>query len=174
MIRPGRRGRVAAAAAVLVVASTGCGGARLTDGRAVVVIDKGFQVSPPRGWERVPGEADLAVRDVAGGAGLMAHGTCGDRTSARAPSILARHLRFGLREVRDLAETPAVVSGYPGTRSQFTARLDARRVAVSAVTIVGGGCVYDLVAVVPADQPAALTEAFERFVASFGPVEGRP
>jgi hypothetical protein len=46
-------------------------------------------------------------------------------------------------------------------------------VAVRALTLRGGGCVYDLVGVAMPDGLAALAPAFERFAAGFS-VDGAP
>jgi hypothetical protein len=146
----------------------GCAGApRVTAGRAVVVAAKRFQIVPPAGWEPVPSDADLALRQPALQAGLMAHGTCEGKTPRRPLPVLARHLRFGLRDVRDLDQAPVEVAGQRGVRSRFTARLDGVPVAVGTVTVEGDGCVYDLVVVAPPERFLDAAEAFERFAGSF-------
>jgi hypothetical protein len=154
---------LAAAAAV-----AGCAGARrVTDGRTVVVAAKGYQIDPPLGWEPVASDADLALRQPAIEAGLLAHGTCEGKTPQRPLPVLARHLRFGLREVRDLDQAPVEVAGQRGVRSRFTARLDGVPVSVGAVTVEGKGCIYDLVVVAPPERFPTAAAAFERFAASF-------
>jgi hypothetical protein len=146
----------------------GCAAARTrTEGHTVVVPGKGYRVSVPPGWERTETDADLALRPPAAEAGLMAHGTCQGRASQRALSVLARHLRFGFREVQSLDEAPVEMAGLHGLRSRFTARLDGLPVSVGAVTLQGRGCVYDLVVVAPPERLAAVAEDFERFAASF-------
>ena len=113
-------------------------------------------------------DADVALRQAALGAGLMAHGTCEGKTPRRTLPVLVRHLRFGLRDVEGLDQTPVMLSGRPGVRSRFTARLDGVPVAVGAVTLDGGRCVYDLVVVVaPPEGLAAVAADFERFAQSF-------
>jgi hypothetical protein len=147
----------------------GCAAARArTEGGGLVVRDKGYRVTVPAGWEPVPSvEADVALRQPALGAGLMAHGTCEGRTPRRTLPVLARHLRFGLRDVQGLEQALVVLAGRPGVRSRFTARLDGLPVAVGAVTLDGGRCVYDLVVVAPPESLAAVTPDFERFAQSF-------
>jgi hypothetical protein len=147
----------------------GCAAGRgRADGGAVVVRDKGYRVTVPAGWEPLPSiEADVALRQAAVGAGLMAHGTCEGKTPGRTLPVLVRHLRFGLRDVQSLDQTPVVLAGRPGVRSRFTARLDGMAVAVGAVTLDGGRCVYDLVVVAPPESLAAVTPDFERFAQSF-------
>jgi hypothetical protein len=161
--------------AVVAIAGAlvGCAAARLEAG-AYVVRDKGYRVAPPAGWERIPSEADLAFRQRALGAGLMAEGTCDATAPTRSLAVLARHLRFGLRDVEGLAETPVTVAGRPGVRSRFAARLDGIPVAVRAITVDGRGCVYDLVVVAPPDSIEAATPDFERFAASFRFLEAGP
>lgn len=144
------------------------------DGGAVALTGKGYRVVAPPGWVPVEGKADVALRHPAHQAGLMAHATCEGKAPRRPLPVLARHLRFGLRDVRDLDEAAVQVAGQPGVRSRFTARLDGVPVAVGAVTLQARGCVYDLVVVAPPDQLAAVAEDFERFAASFALTESRP
>ena len=166
-----------AAAGVILAGLAGCAaGPRITEDRVIVVASKGYRVVPPPGWEAVASRADVALRAPALEAGLMAHGTCEGRAPRRTLPVLARHLRFGLRDVRDLEETPVEVAGRPGVRSRFTARLDGVPVAVTAVTLQGPGCIYDLVVVAPPARLGSVAEAFERFAASFAltePAAGR-
>jgi hypothetical protein len=153
----------------------GCAAGRgRADGGAVVVRDKGYRVTVPAGWEPLPSvEADVALRQAALGAGLMAHGTCEGKTPRRSLPVLVRHLRFGLRDVQELSESPVTVGGLPGTAQRFRATLDGVPVAVRAVTLRGAGCVYDLVGVAPPESLAALTPDFERFAGGFT-VTGSP
>lgn len=151
-----------AAAGVLL----GCAGSRPGDG-SVLVAGKGYRVAPPAGWTRLDSGADVAFHHPALGAGLMAHGTCEGRTAERSLPVLTRHLRFGLKDVQRPDETPVALDGQPGVRSRFTARLDATPVAVSAVTLLGPRCVYDLVLVAPPGRFDAAAPDFERFAASF-------
>jgi hypothetical protein len=81
--------------------------------------------------------------------------------------VLVRHLRFGLRDVRELVETPVTLGGLPGAAQSFRATLDGEPVAVRAVTLRGAGCVYDLAAVAPPDGLAAIAPDFERFSRGF-------
>jgi hypothetical protein len=152
--------------AALLVGLAGCGGVRLQDGR-YVVPDKGYRVGVPAGWTRVESEADVALRRADISAGLMAHATCQGKPPVRPLPVLARHLRFGLRNVQELTETPTTLGGLSGTEQRFRATLDGVPVAVQAVTLRGAGCVYDLVGVVPPEGLAALAPDFERFSAGF-------
>jgi hypothetical protein len=155
-------------AAVTAGLLAACGGApRGSDGRTIVVAGKGYRVAPPPGWQVVASRADVALRQPDLQAGLMAHATCEGRTPRRSLPILVRHLRFGLRDVRDLDEAPVEIAGRPALRSRFTARLDGVPVAVGAVTLESGRCVYDLVVVAPPERLVEAAEAFERFAASF-------
>ena len=149
----------------------GCAGARSEAG-GYVVRAKGFRVTAPPGWERIPSDADLALRQPGLEAGLMAHATCEGRPPIRPLPVLVRHLRFGLTEVRDLAESPVRLAGQPAVKSRFYARLDGRLVVVDAVTVRGPACVYDLVGVAPPDRWAAVAPAFQRFTESFALLEG--
>jgi hypothetical protein len=146
----------------------GCAAGPRAEPGAVVLRDKGYRVTVPAGWEPVPSvEADVALRQAALGAGLMAHGTCEGKTPRRSLPVLVRHLRFGLRDVQELDQVPVVLAGRPGVRSRFVARLDGMPVAVGAVTLDGGRCVYDLVVVAPPEGLAAVAADFERFAQSF-------
>ncbi len=137
-------------------------------GRTILVREKGYRVTAPAGWEPIGSvDADVALRQPAVGAGLMAEGTCGGREPRRPLPVLARHLRFGLRDVEGLEQTPVELAGRRGLRSRFTARLDGVPVAVGAVTLEGGRCVYDLVVVAPPGRLPAVAEDFEAFAGSF-------
>ena len=162
-----------AAAATLLAGLAGCGGVRLQNG-SYVVAQKGYRVGAPDGWTRIESEADLALRRADLPAGLMAHATCEGKPPSRPTPVLARHLRFGLRDVRDLVETPAALDGLSGTAQQFSATLDGVPVAVRALTLRGSGCVYDLVGVAPPDALAALGPDFERFMSSFARTGATP
>ncbi len=151
----------------------GCAGVRLENG-AYIVRAKGYRVTPPPGWQRIDSQADVALRQPVVGAGLMAQGTCEGKTPTRPLSVLARHLRFGLRDVSGLDEAPVELGGQRGVRSRFTARLDGVAVAVRAITLQGRRCVYDLVVVAPPDRLEAVTRDFDRFAASFSLTEGGP
>lgn len=160
-----------AAAGVVI----GCAAARTrTEDGAIVVPAKGYRIVPPPGWERIASDADLAFRRAALDAGLMAHGTCEGKTPRRSLRVLARHFRFGLRDVRELDEAPVELAGRRGVRSRFTARLDGIPVAVGAVTLEGRDCVYDLVVVAPPERLPAVMEDFERFAQSFRLAEPVP
>lgn len=170
---PGRRGawlRGLLAMTALVTGLAGCGGVRLQDG-TYEVPRKGYRVGAPDGWTRIDSEADLALRRADAAAGLMAHATCEGKPPARPLPVLVRHLRFGLRDVRELVETPVTLDGLPGAAQSFRATLDGEPVAVRAVTLRGTGCVYDLVAVAPPDGLAAITPDFEHFSRGFALTE---
>jgi hypothetical protein len=138
-----------------------------------VISRKGYRVGAPDGWTRIDGEADLALRRADPPAGLMAHATCDGKPAGRPLPILARHLRFGLREVQDLLESPTLLDGLPGTAQRFRATLDGVPVGVRALTLRGAACVYDLVGVAAPDGLDALAPDFDRFVAGFA-VDGGP
>lgn len=150
----------------LLAGLAGCGGVRLEEG-SYVVRDKGYRVGAPAGWTQIRSDADLALRRAEPEAGLMAHATCEGKPPTRPLPVLARHLRFGLRDVQDLVEAPVTLGGLPGTAHRFRATLDGVPVAVRAVTLRGPGCVYDLVGVTPPDGIAALARDFERFSTGF-------
>ncbi|MGH7358895.1 MAG: hypothetical protein ACREJR_08780 [Candidatus Rokuibacteriota bacterium] len=137
------------------------------ENESYVVPEKGYRVGAPAGWTRIESEADVALRRTDLAAGLMANATCEGKAPMRPLPVLARHLRFGLRDVQELVEAPVTLGGLPGTTQRFRATLDGVPVAVQAVTVRGTGCVYDLVGVAPPDGLAALLPEFERFSAGF-------
>jgi hypothetical protein len=151
---------------LLLAGLTGCAAVQRHDG-SYVISRKGYRVGAPDGWTRIDSEADLALRRADPPAGLMAHATCEGRPPTRPLPILARHLRFGLRDVQDLVEAPASLDGLSGTTQRFRATLDGVPVAVQALTLQGDGCVYDLVGVATPDGLGALAPDFERFAAGF-------
>jgi hypothetical protein len=154
--------------------AAGCAaGARLERG-AYVVREKGYRVVAPVGWRRIESEADVALRHPVAGAGLLAHGSCDGRTPDRPVVVLSRHLRFGLRDVRLLEEARIEVAGLPGVRTRFAARLDDVPVTVSAVTLRGPRCAYDLALVASPEGFAGVAGDFARFVESFGLTPGTP
>jgi hypothetical protein len=155
------------APALALALLVGCAGpARQEDGRYEVRA-KGYRVTPPPGWTRIDTDADLAFRRVSPPAGLMAHGTCAAPISGRPLGVLARHQRFGLRDVRDLEETPVTVDGLAGTLTRFTATLDGVPVAARTLIVKGARCVYDLAVVAPPDGLDAVLPDFARFTATF-------
>ncbi|MGH7266460.1 MAG: hypothetical protein ACREMB_16685 [Candidatus Rokuibacteriota bacterium] len=158
-------------AALGIMAGCAAGARRVGD--ALVIAGKGYRVVPPKGWERIPSDADVAFHHPGLGAGLMAHGTCEGAAPRRTLPVLARHLRFGLRDVEGLEEARLEVAGRHGIRSRFTARLDGIPVAVGAVTVQARGCVYDLVVVTPPGRLAEAAPAFEAFADSFALMEDR-
>jgi len=151
---------------VLLTALVGCAAVHVKEG-SYVVSRKGYRVGAPEGWVRIDSEADLALRRANPAGGLMAHATCEGKPPVRPLPVLVRHLRFGLRDVHDLVETPSELDGLPGTAQRFQATLDGVPVAVRALTLRGHGCVYDLVGVAAPDGLAALGPDFERFAAGF-------
>lgn len=165
-----RRTWLPAVAAVLAVLA-GCAGVRLEDG-TYVVRRNGYRVGAPAGWTRVASEADLALRRSDLGAGLLAHATCEGRTPTRPLPVLVRHLRFGLRNVRELHETPVTVGGLRGSATRFRATLDDVAVVVAAVTLAGGGCVYDLLGVATPEGFEAMARDFARFTEGFAVIGG--
>ena len=99
----------------------------------------------------------------------MAHATCEGKPPVRPLPVLARHLRFGLRDVQDLVEAPVTLGGLPGATQRFRATLDGVPVAVRAVTLQGAGCVYDLVGVAPPDGTLGACPGFRALLGGLRP-----
>ena len=162
------------AVAMLAFALGGCVGPGRMEGSVLVVPAKGYRIAVPAGWERIDTEADLALRHPTLSAALMVHGTCEGPTPGRPLGVLAQHLRFGLTDMRGLAEERVEVAGHAAVRSRFTARLDGEPVAVRAVTLTARRCAYDLAVVASPERIEPAAVEFERFVASFGLAEATP
>lgn len=114
---------------------------------------------------RLPGA--VAAFEGSDGTRFSVGATC-DRPLAR-PEILARELRIGLRGAELEQAAPEAHRGLRGFR-QSVRLPDGRR--LEAVTLTGRGCVYDLLAALPREDPARLEE-FEGWWRSFEPVERR-
>jgi hypothetical protein len=161
-------------AALLALAGLGgCATARGGPG-PFTVADKGYRVTLPAGWEPVRSEADLALRRRGGEGGLLVHGTCEGSAPRRSLGVLARHLRFGLRDVERLEEGPVTLGGRPALRVRFRGRLDERPVEVTTVTLTGPRCVYDLAAVAPPGGDPAVAAALAGLADSFTLTGGGP
>jgi hypothetical protein len=152
----------------------GCAAPRGLSGRVLERSDKGYRIEVPAGWEPIEMRADLALRHPVLGAAVMAHGTCEGKAPERSLAVLARHLRFGLREVRELVEEPVTVAGQAAVRSRFAARLGDEPVVVEAVTVRARGCAYDLAVVAPPDRMEWAVREFQRFLAGFALTGGTP
>jgi len=150
---------------------SGCAGVRLEEG-GYVVRAKGYRVGAPAGWKPIDSAADVALRRTAPGGGLMAQASCERPVPTRPLPILTRHLRFGLRDVTEVVEAPVTLDGLPGATSRFRATLDGVPISVRAVTLVGHGCVYDLVAVTAPEHAETIAPAFEQFTQGFRRIEG--
>ncbi len=125
----------------------------------------GFRLAlPGSGFRPVSIPGAVAGFEGADGTRFTVNATC-DRPLAR-PEILARELRIGLREAELERAAPEAHRGLAGFRQALRLR-DGRW--LEAVTLTGQGCVYDLLAALPGEDPERLEE-FERWWRSFEPI----
>ena len=158
--------KLAPALLAALLAGTACTADRIE--RGVFHSSKGYAVSlPGPDWQVASGaEADLELRRAAPAAGMLADATCEGRAPGRPAPLLVRQLTFGLKQRTEVRNEEVVVKGRPGARTTLRGTLDGREVAVDAVSLKGGGCVYDFLYVAPVDQFEAGRPEFQAFVES--------
>lgn len=149
----------------LLVAGCAAGG-RIVDGD-YVHPGKGYRVGLPEGWTAEPGTPDLALRHPALGVSVMVHGTCEGRPPSRPLPLLARHLRFGLRDVEVERQEETRLGGSPALETHWRGRLDGRPVQGRGVVVKTRGCVYDLAVVARPDAFEQAQTVFDRLLRSF-------
>lgn len=158
---------VTLAAMGLALILAGCSADRIE--RGVFHSSKGYRVSlPTQGWvvERRR-EADLELRRANPPGGMLADATCEGKPPQRSLPLLARHLLFGLEDRVLLENDPVLVDGRPAMRTLGRGRLDGTEVAVEAVVLKDGRCVYDFLYVAPVAAFEAGRGEFRAFVESF-------
>jgi hypothetical protein len=135
----------------------------------VFYSSKGYQVSlPTQGWSVKPGgaaELELQRQDPAGG--MLADATCDDKTAGRPPTVLARHLTFGLKDRVVEDGGPLTLAGRPAQRAVVRGNMDGTPVGVEAIVVKGERCVYDFLYVAPAASFETGRGDFQAFVESF-------
>ncbi len=77
-----------------------------------------------------------------------------------------RYLVFGLTQRSEVRTEPVTVRGRSGARSTLRGQLDGAEVAVDAVSLKDGSCVYDFLYVAPLDGFEAGRADFQAFVES--------
>ena len=165
----GARRAALVAAAALTVVLAGCAGRRIQDG--VYHSERGFRVALPGvAWSVVNGSrADLELRRGDGGAGMLAHATCGPETLHRSRGVLERHLLLGFRVSATLEEGEADVGGRRAAHRvvEGRARDGEERMRIESYVLKDARCVYDLLyAAAPGAFDAGRAD-FARFVQSF-------
>jgi len=156
----------------LLLAGCAAGG-RIVDG-SYVHPGKGYRVGLLPGWLAELGTPDLALRERELGVGVIVHGTCEGRPPGRPLSVLARHLRFGLRDVEVEAQRETRLGGFPALETRWRGRLDGRPVEGRGVIVKARGCVYDLTLVGRPDAVGRAEAEFERLLESFELLGGMP
>ncbi|MFQ5960466.1 MAG: hypothetical protein ACE5MG_03650 [Candidatus Methylomirabilales bacterium] len=146
--RPGLRAAFTGMGCVCVLL-TCCATSRTVDG---VYVDeaKGFRVQLPRhGWHVVESSgADLTLRDTGSQARMAVSASCPARETGPLPA-LARHLLFGLRDVKRMRQEPILIDGVEGLDTEVIGTWEGERVQVWSVVIRRGGCLYDLLFIAP-------------------------
>ncbi|HSE93577.1 MAG TPA: hypothetical protein VLF19_09745 [Methylomirabilota bacterium] len=165
-----REARVAVLGLVAALAlATGCAGRRVEHG--VFHSPKGYRAAlPGDAWSVVNGSrADLELRHASGRAGMTVNATCDPAVARRPAAQLTRALFAGLRDRSDVEHGDAVVGGRTAARTVVEGRagMDGDRLRVEALTVVDGGCVYDLLYAAPTESFDAWHDDFMRFAASF-------
>ena len=129
---------------------------------------------PAAGWQVGKGyEADLVLEAVERHAVIAAHATCGGVPSSRALPILARHLRFGVRDVTVVDRNDVTLSGRAALRTRFRGTLDVKSVEIEHYVTKAGPCVHDLIYVALPENFREGQEGFVRFAGSFVADGGR-
>lgn len=151
----------------------GCAAGRIVDG---IYRDpqSGFQVRlPPPAWiHTFLDGAALSFRDPALQAGMALAVDCPGQETGELP-WMARHVFFGLREMRIEIREPVHLHDAVGVRTRLQARLDDVPVEVEGVTLRRAGCLYDFIyAAPPATFPRGRPD-FEAFVESWAPLSAR-
>jgi hypothetical protein len=156
----------AGASLLALLAASGCTANRIE--RGVFHSKKGYEVSlPGSAWQVAPSsKADLELKRAAPPGGMLADATCGERVAKRSPETLVRYLVFGLTQRSEVRTEPVTVRGRPGARTTLRGQLDGTDVAVDAVSLKDGQCVYDFLYVAPVDSFDAGRADFQAFVES--------
>jgi hypothetical protein len=156
----------AGASLLALLAASGCTANRIE--RGVFHSKKGYEVSlPGSAWQVAPSsKADLELKRAAPPGGMLADATCGERVARRSPETLVRYLVFGLTQRSEVRTEPVTVRGRPGARTTLRGQLDGTDVAVDAVSLKDGQCVYDFLYVAPVDSFDAGRADFQAFVES--------
>lgn len=168
-----RGGRALGLAGLAGLLLAGCAVGRIVDGY-YVNPGKGYRVGLPEGWLAERGTPDLTLRHPTLGAGVMVHGTCEGNPPRRPLPLLARHLRFGLRDVEVEAQEELRLGGHPALETRWRGRLDGRPVVGRGVIVKARGCVYDLDLVARPESFEQVQTVFGRLLGSFELLGGTP
>jgi len=147
---------------------TGCGG-RLVDGVYRAAHDRYRVTAPPAPWVATSLDTDeLVFRHPVLQATIAVLSRCTNPEPGELPWV-ARHLFFGLREQQVKRQETESLDGVPAVRTRLRARLDGAPVAVEALTLRQGGCLYDFLYVAPPAVEAVGRPEFDTFVRSWIP-----
>lgn len=156
-------GGVGVVCAVLMSCATG----RTANG---VYVDeaKGFRVHLPQNdWHVVESSGvDLTIQNAGSAARMAVSASCPARETGSLPA-LARHLLFGLRDVRRVRQEPILIDGVTGLDTEFIGTWEEKRVQVRSVVIREGNCLYDLFFVAPPERFGVQRADFDAFLNSW-------
>ena len=162
-------GRLAVAAAALVLSACASAGPRVENG--IFHAPTLFRVAVPGPeWDVVTARpSELALRHHGSQAGIFANAECGDEPARRDVLVLARRLFLGLRDRHVVENGTATLDGAPAVHSVIDAQVSGQgeRVRVEAYVMKDARCVYDVVYAAPAAAFTARREDFQRFLESF-------
>jgi hypothetical protein len=157
------------AAIVGAAVVTGCSVHRIDND--VYHSPKGYRVMiPGPDWDVVrDSQADLHLQHRSGAAGIVTHASCDRAASRRTPAGLERQLLAGLRDRHMVEHGPALVDGRVATHTVLDARGGAgdAPLRIEVYTLVGDGCVWDLVYAAARGAFPTWRADFDRLVASF-------
>jgi hypothetical protein len=166
----GRRGWAWFAVLGAGLLASGCAMKRIENG--VYHSSKGYRVTIPGAeWTLVDdGPADLTLRHRSTAAAIAVNAICEGTAPRRAPGVLDRQLRIGLRDRRVIEHTAVDVDGRPGSRTVIEGHLEdaGANVRVESLSMQDGRCLYDLLYAAPLNGFDATRGDFARFVESFG------
>ena len=129
---------------------------------------------PSGGWQVGKGyEADLVLEAGERHSVIATHAICGGALPNRALPVLARHLRFGVRDITLVEQKDVTLGGRAALRTRFRGTLDGKSVEIEHYVTKARECVHDLIYVAPPDNFRDGQEEFGRFVGSFIAEGGR-
>ncbi|MFQ5882912.1 MAG: hypothetical protein ACE5I9_10650 [Candidatus Methylomirabilales bacterium] len=162
--RPGWCCVLAGVVLLCLLLLAGCVTGRALEG-LYVDESRGFRVRLPReGWGVMESEgANLALQDSRSPARMAVSVSCPESETGPLPA-LARHLLFGLREVKLLRQGAILLDGVPGLETLVTGRWKGAPVQIWSVVIRRKGCLYDLLFVATPETFGARSEDFDRFL----------
>ena len=161
--------------AVVAALGGGCGGAQSgLEGANYRSGAVAFHVGDvPSSWSMIRvDEANLAYRDDAHRASVLANGRCGRKDNDTPLSALTAHLVMGTTERAIASQETIPFDGREAMHTRMQAKLDGVLLAYDIFVLKKDGCVYDLVYVGDPGAFESGVPAFEHFVSGFHTLPG--